>query len=183
MIDTRYYECLEFVLRSEGRFSNRAVDRAVDRGGATNYGITQSTYSTWLEMRGKPLRGVIDITMGDVRAIYQEYFWEPIKARLLWQPLDLVLFDASVQHGPGRAARWLQQVVGSEQDGRVGPRTLTSLLNYTAENGKRETIQHYMDIRSAFYAQIIANDPSQEQFKRGWKNRMDRLMDVVKATV
>lgn len=179
MIDTRYYECLDFVLRSEGRFSNRAGDR----GGITNYGITQRTYNTWLEMRGKSLRGVMLIAMSEVRAIYQEYFWEPVKARLLWQPLDLVLFDASVQHGPGRAARWLQQVVGSEQDGQIGPRTLTSLLNYTTENTKRDTIRHYMDIRSAFYAQIIDNDPSQEQFKKGWKNRMDRLIDVVKASV
>jgi len=178
MID-RFRDCLEFVLLREGRVSKHKADR----GGLTNYGITQKTYDAWRTRRGLTLCSVREIDMSEVRGIYQGEYWEPAKCRLLWCPLDLVVFDSAVQHGPGRASRWLQQVVGAEQDGRIGPRTLTSLANYTNENGKRGTAQHYMDIRSAFYEQIIDNDPTQEVFRKGWKNRVDALMNVVKAYV
>ena len=77
----------------------------------------------------------------------------------------------------------LQEAVGTTQDGKIGPKTLTALTTSEKRIGRRETIQAFMKIREAFYAQIIANDPTQEENKRRWANRVRKLMAVVKATV
>lgn len=179
MSNDRFLECLNFVLRVEGGFSNDKDDR----GGPTNYGITQRTYDAWRLKHNYPIRHVRYIEMWEVRSIYDEGYWEPVKCRLLGSPMDLVMFDSAIQHGPGRAAKFLQETVGTTQDGKIGPMTLTALTTYEQTHGRRETIQAFMKIREAFYAQIIANDVSQEANKRGWANRLCKLMDIVKATV
>ncbi len=172
-------DCLDYILLAEGGYSNRKADR----GGPTNYGVTQHNYDAWLLKHRHPVRHVKYIEMWEVRSIYDEGYWEPVKCRLLGSPMDLVMFDSAIQHGPGRAAMMLQEAVGTTQDGKIGPKTLTALTTSEKRIGRRETIQAFMKIREAFYAQIIANDPTQEENKRGWANRVRKLMAVVKATV
>jgi len=175
----RFEECLDYILPVEGGYSNRKADR----GGPTNYGIRQRTYDAWLTKHRHPIRHVKYIEMWEVRSIYEGEYWEPVKCRLLGSPMDLVMFDSAIQHGPGLAAMMLQEAVGAVQDGKIGPKTLTALAAREQQLGRRETIQAIMKIREAFYAQIIANDPTQEENKRGWANRVRKLMDIVKATV
>ncbi len=175
----RFGECLDYILLAEGGYSSRKADR----GGPTNYGVTQYTYDSWLSKHRHPIRHVKYIEMWEVRSVYDEGYWEPVKCRLLGAPMDLVMFDSAVQHGPGRAAMMLQEAVGAVQDGKIGPKTLAALAACESRIGKRETIRAFIEIREAFYAQIIANDASQEENKRGWANRVRKLMAVVKATV
>jgi lysozyme family protein len=90
-------------------------------------------------------------------------------------PLDLCVFDAAVQHGPSRAAKWLQRVVGAKQDGKIGPKTLTALALLIERDGLEAVIGYYMEIREEFYDDIVERDISQMVFRKGWRNRMDSL--------
>ena len=113
--------CLAHVLKYEGGWS----DHPKDPGGATNYGITLRTYSAWL---GRPaskaeLRGIAHT---EVSAIYRAEYWNAISGDDLPPGFDLVAFDAAVNSGPSRAAKWLQTAVGANADGKIGPATIAA---------------------------------------------------------
>src|SRR5690625_6246703 len=68
---------LPTILRHEGGY----VDHPQDPGGATNYGITQTTYDGWRGVPRVASRPVRLITQEEVRAIYLERYWRPARCR------------------------------------------------------------------------------------------------------
>jgi lysozyme family protein len=174
---SRFAECLNHVLKFEGGYS----DNPLDRGGATNRGITQATFDEWRVSNGLPRSPVVGISGQEINAIYRNRYWKPVCAEQLPAPLDLCVFDAAVQHGPYRAAKWLQRVSLSIPDGIVGPKTLEGVLAVCDAHGVDQVVEEYMDIRRHFYAEIIAKDATQKTFERGWDNRMKDLARTMLA--
>jgi len=172
----RQEECLKYILKQEGGY----VNNPFDRGGATNYGITQKTYNTYLTRCQLPLRSVEEIDMHEVSMIYQQEYWDKCKCSDIPQPLDLIVMDSAVQHGVSRASKWLQQCVGVTVDGVIGKDSLYSLHNMVVSKRLKEVIDKYINLRLSFYTQIIRNDPTQGKFAKGWKNRMDSLINYIK---
>ena len=164
---SRFDDCLQFVLREEGGF----VDDPEDRGGATNYGITQRVYDVWNLAHHLPPSPVRDILFDEVESIYRANYWDGVHGDSLAPPLDLVMFDTAVQHGASRAVMMLQHAVGVPADGVLGPVTLNAVYNRPASL----VAQGVMSQRSAYYDAILANDASQERFRNGWNNRMQAL--------
>ncbi|MFZ4537885.1 glycoside hydrolase family 108 protein [Propionivibrio sp.] len=173
---SRFTECLPHILAFEGGY----VNNPADRGGATNKGITQSTYNEHNRIKGVTLESVKDITDSEVEEIYYERYWQACSCDELHTPLDLVLFDSAVQHGVARASKWLQRVVGTIADGKIGDATLFALNQMVRDNRLDETIDRYLAARMAFYVQIVVNDPSQRVFAKGWKNRLAALEAAIK---
>lgn len=174
----RFRKCLEYVLRMEGGYS----DNPLDRGGATNRGITQETFDEWRNGGGLPCSPVSGISGQEVDEIYRIRYWLAVGANVLPRPLDLCLFDAAVQHGAGRAVGWLQTLVLSPKDGRFGPRTREAVSWAVGKHGVGWVVDQYVERRKKFYADIIARDPSQKVFEKGWKRRVDELVKVMKGT-
>jgi len=175
---SRFEDCLGYILRFEGGYSNHPADR----GGATNKGITQGTFDAYNEGLGRDTKSVESITDSEVQAIYLERFWNPCRCGDLHNPLDLVVFDSAVQHGVSRAAKWLQREVGVATDGVIGNATLFAVNQEALKHGLAELVERYMWVREEFYAAIIARDPSQEVFANGWKNRMLELEKAIAKT-
>lgn len=172
----RFDDCLTFVLRHEGGYSNNPLDR----GGATNCGITQAALDEWNTNKGLPCRPVSGLSGQEINAIYFKKYWLASGAGALEPPLDLVVFDAAVQHGPTRACKWLQRVVGTMPDGLPGPKTWQAVTAFCKQHGLPALIAAYMQIREDFYHEIVENDPKQSVFERGWANRMADLWEAVK---
>ena len=61
-----FKKALKFVLKWEGGY----VNNPHDKGGATNKGITQNTYNTWLKSLSLAPRDVKNITQEEVEQIY-----------------------------------------------------------------------------------------------------------------
>jgi len=168
---SRFTDCLSIICDAEGGY----VDDPLDRGGATNCGITTQTYHNWLTHHGLPLKDVRDLTEEEEGAIYQDSYWTsnlPIG-------LDLLVFDSAVQHGKNRAIRWLQGIIGVATDGVIGPKTMYRLNAYVLQYTLPVLIAHYIEKRRQFYAAIITSDPTQARFKRGWENRMTKLEGIL----
>jgi len=163
----RFDECLPVILQFEGGY----IDDHVDHGGVTNKGITQRTYDAW---HGSPFLDVKDITDDEVATIYKENYWTELP-RLL----DLCVFDAAVQHGKGKAIKFLQELIGSGVDGVCGKNTLYAINTYTLRHSTKELLQAYQARRRGFYKAIIAKDPIQQKFANGWENRMKKLEEVL----
>ena len=120
-----FAEALALTLQFEGGYS----DVADDRGGATNFGITQKVYDHYLNGLGDPLNDVADISSAEVAAIYRMWYWNPAHADALVSRLAKVHFDSAVNHGVGRAVKFLQQLVGVTTDGMWGPATFAAVAS------------------------------------------------------
>ena len=115
----------ELVLASEGGF----VNNPRDPGGATCKGITLSTLTAW---RKRPCTvGELKL-IGDAEAgaIFAAQYAIPIRYDDLPAGVDYAVFDASVNSGPGRAAKLLQQALRfskADIDGVIGAKTMAAV--------------------------------------------------------
>jgi lysozyme family protein len=111
---------LAATLKYEGGYSNHPKDP----GGATMRGITQRVYDAWRRNHGSHLRSVKAITEVEVAQIYRRQYWDAVRGDDLPAGIDAASFDAAVNSGPVRAAKWLQAALGVSQDGHIGAVTI-----------------------------------------------------------
>jgi len=162
---------LDDIIRREGGF----VDRADDRGGPTNFGITMRTLSTWLG-REATREDVARLSEMQARSIYEElYIKLPGFDRIANPVLRRLLVDSGIQHGPERAIRWLQHAVHVGEDGKLGPVTLAA-VNHINEGA---TYMSVLGQRIRFYGHIVNKDHSQAVFIEGWLNRVTEFLEVI----
>jgi lysozyme family protein len=103
--------------------------------------------------------------------IYRRKYWIAGSCQLLSYPLAIIHFDGCVNHGVGRANRFLQRAVGAIEDGAIGPQTLSAINS--ANQGA--VIQSLSNTRTNFYQQIANRDASQKMFLTGWMRRINEV--------
>ena len=164
MAKENWGSCVSKVLIHEGGF----VNHPKDPGGITNMGVTKRVYEEWVghEVSEQDMK---DLTEDDVRPIYKKNYWDRVKGDKLPDGLDLCVFDFGVNAGTGRAAKYLQTMIGTTADGGIGPNTLKALKAYVKENGLVETIKQYQANRQDYYESLSTF----ETFGRGWTHRND----------
>ena len=161
------------IMVREGGF----VDNPKDRGGATNLGITQSTLSDYLG-RKATLEEIKTLQPTLAQEIYYTRYFMLPRVDALPQPIQPLMLDMCVNHGPKKAMRILQRVINQAgievviEDGVCGPTT------QQAARSTQETMGNYfqnalVDERINFYRQIVSNNPSQLVFLRGWERRAE----------
>lgn len=152
--------CLREVLRHEGGWA----DHPADPGGATMKGITIGTYAQWKgrTVTKAELRAISD---KEVAAIYRRNYWDKVRGDDLPGGLDLVAFDAAVNSGPSRGARWLQQALGVPEDGAIGNVTLSAARAQYAP----AVIERAIGFRLAFLRRL----KTWQHFGKGWTRRVE----------
>ena len=159
---SNFEACMAHIFASEGGY----VDYPSDPGGATNMGITIGTLSQW---RGRKVTkaDVKSLTKDEAMRIYAAKYWKPVQGDDLPDGLDLVAFDAAVNSGPSRGAKWLQQALGVTVDGKIGPQTIAAAQATYAP----AAIQRAVGFRLAFLRSL----KTWPTFGKGWTARMQRL--------
>jgi lysozyme family protein len=159
---TNFDAALESVLRHEGGF----VNHPKDPGGMTNLGVTKRTWENWIgrEVDEAEMRALTPELIGPM---YKQLYWDKIKGDDLPAGLDYVVFDAAVNSGPSRAAKWLQSAAGAVPDGLIGPATLRAVASFPA----CELISAYQDKRLKF----LENLATWDAFGRGWSRRVSEV--------
>ena len=173
---------IDDVLVNEGGF----VNHPADRGGPTNFGITQRTLSKFLE-RAVTVEEVQGLDIETAREIYElKYYRQPRIDRLVPE-LQPFLFDCAVNHGPRRAIKFLQNVCNEAgygplaTDGLMGPKTKAQARACYEEMGDWMLVS-LVDERQMFYLNIVERDDTQEVFLNGWLSRARRFLPDVQAT-
>lgn len=163
---SNFSHSLKELLIHEGGYS----DHRDDPGGRTNLGVTQRVYEAWVghPVNEKIMRG---LTVDHVRALYKAQYWDAVKADELPAGLDLCVFDFAVNAGVRRGARYLQRLVGTTQDGIIGPATLGAVREYVRKNGVAGAINAYQDSRIDYYKQLRTF----RTFGRGWLRRVEEV--------
>ncbi len=161
---------LAHVLEMEGGWT----EDPHDPGGPTNFGVTLAVLAAYrgiaVDATSFPLlrQALRDIGRDEVRAIYLRRYWQPCRAEAMPPAFALMHFDASVNHGLGASSRLLQQAVGVDIDGEIGPATLAAC----AAQPVSRLLQRYADLRRARYRSL----PHFWRFGRGWLARVDATL-------
>lgn len=145
-----------------------------DPGGVTNYGITWRTLSDWRGCTVQP-EDVAQLTKQEVSAIYLARFWQVMRGDQLPAGLDLYAADFAVNSGPARAASELQRLVGTEDDGFVGPKTLEAVR-------KKDPLRLLLDYDAARMRFLLGLE-QWDKFGRGWTNRCNRVCSVARGRI
>ena len=159
-MQSNWIKCLETILHHEGGY----VNHPKDPGGETNLGVTKRVYEDF-----GGTKDMKDLTREDVEPIYKKNYWDRVKGDDLPAGLDLCVFDFGVNAGTGRAAKYLQTLIGTVADGGIGPNTLKKLGEYVEEHGVEDTIKNYQSDRQKYYESLSTFDT----FGRGWTRRVD----------
>jgi lysozyme family protein len=80
-------------------------------------------------------------------------------------------FDGCVNHGVTRANKFLQEAVGVEADGVLGPMSLEAINS----SDPFETCKGICDNREEFYNAIVERKPAQSRFLNGWLRRINEI--------
>jgi lysozyme family protein len=155
-----FKKALKHVLVHEGGWA----DHPKDPGGPTMKGVTLVTYRRHFG-EDKSADDLRNITDEELAHIYHSGYWYTCHCDALPGGVDYAVFDAAVNSGPGRSARWLQSAVGAKQDGDIGEKTLARV---EAQNPV-QVIDMMCDRRLDFL-QRLATWPT---FGRGWARRVE----------
>ena len=165
MAAENWQKCLEAILHHEGGY----VNHPKDPGGETNLGVTKRVYEEW-----GGTKDMKDLEVEDVEPIYKKNYWDRVRAESLPSGLDLCVFDFGVNAGTGRAAKYLQTMIGTTADGGIGPNTLRALANYVESEGVEQTIRNYQAARQDYYESLSTF----KTFGKGWTRRVDETTEM-----
>lgn len=157
--------CLAETLIHEGGFS----DHPRDPGGRTMRGVTQRTYDAWRGRQGMPPADVKNVSPAELSKIYRGEYWDKVRGDELPKGVDLAVFDFAVNSGVPRAVRTLQELVGADVDGIIGPKTLDLAKRY--EGRLHEDI---CDERLRFLRRLT----TWPSFGKGWQTRVSDIRNV-----
>jgi len=131
MTKSNFNICTEWALIHEGGY----VNHPKDPGGATNKGVIQRTYNGFRDLKKLARQSVRHITMDEVMEIYKSQYWDLVQGDLLPAGLDYAVYDFSINSGPSRAVRFLQEILGVKVDGVMGNATLGAVRKRNDING------------------------------------------------
>ena len=159
------------VVGHEGGFTDNPADPGNWTGGAigagdcrgTNFGISAAAY---------PDLDIANLTLETAKELYRRDCWNRLAGDHLPSALALLVFDAAINNGVGRAARWLQQIAHVPQDGVIGPKTLDAIGQLAAgSDGVTGLCAEYLAQRLLFMTSLA----SWKTFGLGWARRLCRL--------
>ncbi len=139
------------VLIHEGGY----VNDPRDPGGETRWGISQ---------RNHPSLDIKTLTREQAVQTYRRLYWQPLQGDALHKAVAFALFGPYVNHGLRRAVAWLQNIVGTTEDGTLGTRTLAA----TQAVDPAAVVLALHARRLAFYTDL----DTFSSFGRGWTRRM-----------
>lgn len=161
------------LIEKEGGYS----DHPADKGGPTNYGITQAVARQY--GYAGPVR---DLPRGVAEAIYRKrYFIEPgfDSVHLLSVSIAEELFDTAVNMGVNVPGHWLQRLLNAlndrtpelKVDGKIGPATILALQAYLQRrgaNGEKVMVRGLNCLQGVRYLEITESRPANKAFIYGW---------------
>ena len=165
-MDRNFKRALSLVLKHEGGWS----DHPKDPGGATMKGVTLANFRRYVKPNATKddLRKITD---EQIATVYRRFYWDAVSGADLPDGIDYAVFDFAVNSGPGRAAKYLQNVVGVAQDGKIGPATIKATRSMLPAT----VIHKLCDDRLAFMKRIKDKNTGKllwDTFGRGWDSRV-----------
>lgn len=170
---------LDALIAREGGY----VDHPADRGGPTNWGITEAV------ARAEGFMGnMSDLPQSLARAIYRRRYWEQPRLGDVASIAPVVaeeLFDTGVNMGTAVAAAFLQRALNALNRGgkdwpdvavdrSIGPATLNALkalVRVRGQAGARVLVRAMNALQGARYVELTEQRPANKAFAYGWLDK------------
>lgn len=165
-----FNETMKLMLNLEGG----KTDEKSDRGGRTNFGITQRTYNDWLKQNKLKSSDVFKISKERALKIYRKQFWGVIKGDQLPHNVAKAIMSMALTDGPQDSVRFIQRLLNIEQTGFMGPKTLAAIWSKCKKDDKMFTKQ-ILDAQIKRYK----SDEQADTYGKGWTNRADLVAENI----
>lgn len=164
---SNFDRCMAELFAREGGY----VNDPRDPGGETNLGISKRSY---------PRENIPAMTKERAAYLYRRDYWNRVKGDDLPAGLDLVAFDAAVNSGVSRGAKWLQGALSVPADGVIGSKTIAAAMSANVA----EAIDRACDARLEFMR--TARHPKTGNllwptYKNGWTRRVEGVRNLAKS--
>ena len=163
MYSENFEKAFKYVINNEGGYNHNPHDN----GGETKYGISKNAH---------PSLNIKELTLSQAKEIYWHEYWEKGKIDEISDIFVAIkLFDLSVNLGIRGATIVLQRALRAggifvKEDGLMGPETLSA-----AKILEPSILLATLKAEAAgYYRVIVAKNPSQKKFLKGWLNRAYR---------
>lgn len=174
-------EIFSSILGKEGGY----VNNPADKGGPTNWGITQAV------ARAHGYTGDMkDLTRSQALNILESDYWVGPRFDQVSQVNNAIaveLTDTGVNMGPSVAAKFLQRSLNvfNNQgklyadivaDGQIGPRTITALRSFLSargRDGEKVMLKALNSLQGARYIELAESRVANETFAYGWFERVE----------
>ena len=163
------------ILKWEGGYANDPVDR----GGATNMGVTIGTATGYYNKGAKNFdkNGDGRITADDIKALTKEdftyvlrKFWDHCRAdEINNQSIAEIIVDWAWGSGPGTAMKKVSRVLGLNPSTKMTDEMLAKINGWQPQEDLFNKIWH---AREGHFNGIVSNNPSQRKFIKGWMRRL-----------
>lgn len=151
-----FNKCITVLLSLEGGYS----DRPSDKGGPTNYGLSQKSY---------PDLNMKTLTKDRAIEIYFNDYWIPMNLYVINDDeLVLRLFCMGVNAGIRTTIKILQRLVGVVADGFIGSDTARAIREFDGN-----VVDEFIKRQKKFYVTLVQKDESQRPNLLGWLNRIE----------
>lgn len=171
--------CFETWAKVAFKWEGGWSDHPSDRGGKTNRGITWETFKANAARIGLPATEAAHRALTSEQAYkIARLFWDEVRGDDLGCGVAIILADWYWGSG-GYGIQRAQRVLGVPQDGGVGPRT----VNAANERKEAELVDALYKAREQHFRDIVAANPSQAVFLKGWQNRNLEIYQTAKANL
>ena len=156
----KFESAIQFILDHEGGYCNDPADP----GGETNFGICKRVY---------PQLDIRHLTEDDAIKIYRRDYWKPWMEQM---PINVAakMFDMCVNMGTKQAVKLLQRAVGCQDDGIIGPITMSSIR----VRPEGEVLDNLVAEQRKFYTSLATQKPEMKKFLKGWLARANWTPDL-----
>ena len=151
------------------------TDESTDRGGRTNYGVTQTEYDAWNKRHNLPRRDVFKIDQNTAKQIFREGYWNLIKGDELPRNVANAILSMALTDGPQDSIKFVQKMLGLKPvDGIMGPITMAKIWE-KSKKGDAEFARAILNKQIERYQK----DEQASTYGEGWTNRVEKVKDTI----
>lgn len=173
--DEKISKIIEFTIK---KFEGGFVNHKHDKGGPTNFGITQKVYNNYYRKKTS-INDIKNMKIEEAIEIYKSIYFKGYSIDTKFpEELWHFMFDCYVNHSSKAVGRIIQRSLNDlgcklMVDGVIGKQTLSKIPCYSTKN----LLKYMIKWRIWLYNTIVKNDHSQEIFLEGWLNRANWFKD------
>ena len=159
-----FAKAFERLMQNEGGY----VNHPRDPGGETMYGVTKRVavaHGYKGSMRQLPMSFAMTIAKAS--------YWDAASCNDFDRLVAVQLFDASYNHGPRNAIKFLQRAAGVAADGIIGPVTIAAVNALSPS----VVVLKFLAKRLDFFTRI----GTWNTFGKGWSRRIVEQLDAAAA--
>ena len=163
-----FNKAFDIIIGVEGGFSDDINDNGNWTGGVKGKGILKGT-KYGVSAASFPTLDIQNLTKVQAKEIYYKNYWDATGCTLqcIKYPLNVLLFDAAVQHGAADAKKLLQRTLNLAEDGVFGSNT----KNTIAKADTNELCAKYLTTRLKYYQSLRL----WSTYGNGWSNRLFKV--------